>query len=145
MSTGNFNADAFMQTEIEGEFETEFTPIPEDEYQAVIKEVKAGTTPKGSAFMEVIWIIDSQEVRDLIGMEEPTVRQSIWLDVNENGGLEFGKNKNIGLGKLREALGQNTGGAWGPGQLLGQVATVNVKHRVSDQGGIFAEVKGVRA
>jgi len=142
----NFNAEAFMTTEIEGEMETEFTPIPEAEYRAVIKECKPDTTPKGKAYMEVIWIIDDQAVRDLIGMEEPTVRQTVWLDINETtGALDFGKNKNVGLGKLREALGQNTGGAWSASMLLGQPATVNVKHRLGDQGGVFAEVKGVRA
>lgn len=141
----DFNAEAFMNTEIEGVLETEFTPIPEGEYQAVIKEIKPDSTPKGSPYMEVIWIIDSQEVRDLIGMDEPTSRQTIWLDINEQGGLEFGKNKNVNLGKLREALGQNDGSPWGPGMLIGQVATVNIKHRLSDQGGVFAEVKGVRA
>ena len=143
MST--FNADLFMETEVEGELETEFTPIPEDEYKAVIKEIKADTTPKGSPLLELIWIVDSQEVRDLIGMEEPTVRQTIWLDINEQGAMEFGKNKNIGLGKLREALGQNTGAAWSINKMLGQVATVNIKHRLGSEGGIFAEVKGVRA
>ena len=140
-----FNAEQFMQTEVEGQLETEFTPIPESEYRAVIKEVKPDTTPKGSPFLELIWIIDDQEVRDLIGMDEPTCRQTVWLDVNDNGSLAFGKNKNVGLGKLRDALGQNTGAPWSPTQLLGQPATVNIKHRLGSEGGVFSEVKGVRA
>ena len=140
-----FNAESFMQTEVEGQLETEFTPIPEAEYNAVIKEVKPDTTPKGSPLLELIWIIDDQSVRDLIGMDEPTVRQTIWLDINEQGGLDFGKNKNVGLGKLREALGQNDGKPWSPLMLLGQPATVNIKHRMGTEGGVFAEVKGVRA
>lgn len=140
-----FNAEQFMQTEVEGQLETEFTPIPEAEYRAVIKEVKPDTTPKGSPFLELIWIIDDQEVRDLIGMDEPTCRQTVWLDVNDNGSLAFGKNKNVGLGKLRDALGQNTGAPWSPTQLLGQPATVNIKHRLGSEGGVFSEVKGVRA
>jgi len=140
-----FNADQFMQTETEGQLETEFTPIPEGEYRAVIKEVKPDTTPKGSPYLEVIWIIDDQEIRDLIGMDEPTSRQTVWLDMNEQGGMAFGKNKNIGLGKLRDALGQNTGVPWSPLMLLGQPATVNIKHRLGSEGGTFSEVKGVRA
>lgn len=141
----DFNADQFMQTEVEGTLDTEFTPIPEAEYPAVIKEVKADATPKGSPLLELIWIIDDQGVRDLIGLDEPTCRQTIWLDVNEQNGLEFGKNKNVGLGKLREALGQNDGKPWAPTMLIGQPATVNVKHRLGSEGGVFAEVKGVRA
>lgn len=140
-----FNAEQFMQTEFEGKLETEFTPIPEGEYRAVIKEVNPDVTPKGSPLLELIWIIDDQSVRDLIGMDEPTSRQTIWLDVNENGGLEIGKNKNVSLGKLREALGQNDGRPWAPTMLLGQPATVNIKHRLGSEGGVFAEVKGVRA
>lgn len=140
-----FNAESFMQTEIEQEGETEYTPIPENEYQAIIKEIKGDSTPKGKAFLEVIWIIDDQEVKDLLEQDEPTSRQTIWLDMTESGTLEFGKNKNIGLNRLREALGQNTGKPWSPSMLLGQVATVNIKHRISENGGIFAEVKGVRS
>lgn len=143
--TTSFNADAFLATEVQGELETEFTPIPEAEYQALLKEIKPGSTPKGSPYMEVYWIIDDQTVRDLLGQDEPTAKQQVWLDFTEAGSLEFGKNKNIGLGRLRDALGQNTGKPWKPTDLLGQVATVRIKHRIGDEGGIFAEVKGVRA
>jgi len=143
--TSEINLDAFMATEIEGELDTEFTPIPEAEYQALIKEIKPGTTPKGSAFMEVIWIVDDASVRELLGMDEPTSRQTVWLDFTEAGALEFGKNKNVGLGRLRDALGQNTGAPWKPTDLLGQVATVDIKHRLGDKGGVFAEVRAVRA
>ena len=140
-----FNADQFMQTEVEGQLETEFTPIPEAEYPGVIKEVKPDVTAKGSPLLELIWIVDDQGVRDLIGLDEPTVRQTIWLDINEQGGLEFGKNKNIALGKLRDALGQNDGKPWSALMLIGQPATINIKHRLGSEGGVFSEVKGVRA
>jgi hypothetical protein len=140
-----FNAEQFMQTEVQGELETDFTPIPEAEYRAVIKEVLPDTTANGSNLLKVIWIIDDQSVRDLIGLDEPTAPQTIWLDINEAGGLEFGKNKNIGLGKLRDALGQNTGAPWSPTHLIGRPATVQVKHRMGSEGGVFAEVKAVHA
>jgi hypothetical protein len=142
----NFNADAFMNTEVEGSSETEYTPIPEAEYTAVIKEVKADVTAKGQPLLELIWIIDNEEVRQLLDNDEPTVRQTIWLDIDPTtGSLQFGKNKNVQLGKLREALGQNDGSAWGPGKLAGNVATINLKHDLGDEGQIYARVKGVRA
>lgn len=141
----NFSADAFMGTEVEGVGETEYTPIPEAEYTALIKEVKADTTPKGNPFLELIWIIDDQTVRDLIGMEEPTVRQTLWLDISDGGALEFGKNKNIQLNKVRAALGQNDGKPWSPNQMRGRPATILIKHRLGDQGQIYADVKAVRA
>lgn len=142
----DFNAEQFMNTEVTGEMNTEYVPIPEGEYRAVIKEVSARTTPNGSPLLEVIWIIDDQEVRDLIGMDEPTARQTVWLDINEQtNGLDFGANKNVMLGRLREALGQNDGQPWSPTRMMGQVATVNLKHRITDQGATFVDVKGVRA
>jgi hypothetical protein len=141
----NFNAEAFLSTEVEGIGETEYTPIPEAEYSAVIKEVKADSTPKGSPLLEIIWIIDDQGVRDLLGSDEPTVRQTVWLDINEMGVLEFGKNKNIVLNRLRDALGQNDGKPWKATDMLGQVATVDIKHRLGNEGQVFADVKHVRA
>lgn len=143
--TTQFNADAFMATEVEQELETEFTPIPERDYPALVKEVKPSVTPNGSPKMDIHWIIDDQSVRDLLGHDEPIAKQNVWLDFNAAGALEFGKNKNIGLGKLREALGQNDGKPWKPTDLLGKVATVSVKHRLGEEGGIFAYVSAVRA
>ena len=144
--TTTFNADAFMATEVEQELETEFTPIPEKDYPALVKEIKPSVTPNGSPKMDVFWIIDDQEVRTLLGHDEPMAKQNIWLDFHPTtGALEFGKNKNIGLGRLRDALGQNTGKPWKPSDLLGQVATVSIKHRLGEEGGIFAYVSGVRA
>ena len=142
MST--FNADAFMNTEVEGVGETDYTPIPEGEYQAAVKEIKAGATDNGNAFLEIYWMIDSAEVRDLLGQDEPTARQTLWLDINDQGGLAFGANKNIQLFRLRAALGQNDGKPWKPDMMMGQVATVNIKHRLVNNAP-FAEVKGVRS
>jgi hypothetical protein len=143
MST--FNAEQFMQTEIEQKGEVDYVPIPEAEYQGVIKELKPGTTPKGAAYLEVYWIIDDQEVRELMESDEVVCRQSIWLDITDSGALDFGKNKNIKLNRLRDALGQNDGKPWSPMMLMGQVATVQVKHRLGDDGTPYAEIRGVRA
>ena len=41
------------------------------------------------------------------------------LDIGGDGGLDFGPNKNVNLGKVRDAVGQNAAGAWGPVQLRG--------------------------
>ena len=139
----SFDPDLFMQQETELELETDFTPIPEGEYQAVIKSlttnvVGANNTP----VLNVMWIIDDQEVRDFTGMPEPTCRQSVWLDVNDNGALESGANKNVGLGRLRDALGQNDGKPWSPSMMEGQVAMVQIKHTPAKDGSgnIFSNV-----
>ena len=138
-----FNPDAFLTQESTESNDTSFAPIPEGDYTAVIKEIKPRTTSTGKAVMDVVWAIDDQDVREATGLSEPTVRQSIFLDLTDAGGLDFGKGKNVQLGKLREALGQNTPGqAWSPAMLSGNVARVNIKHRIVDQN-IYADVKGV--
>ena len=64
-------------------------------------------------------------------MAEPTVRQTIWLDLTESGSLDFGKGRNVGLGRLRDALGQNeTGKPWQPGMMVGGVAKIKVTHSI---------------
>lgn len=142
-----FDEDAFMSSTSEGEMSTEFTPVPVGEWQAVVKKIgtRSGEGEKGSwAMLDVTWAIDNAEVTEVTGMENPSVRQSIFLDISESGGLDLGKGKNIGLGRLREALGQNTGAAWSPSMLEGCVATVMVDHRLFE-GRTFADVKNVSA
>jgi len=76
---------------------------------------------------------------------EPKVRQSLMLDVRADGALEFGKGKNVGLGRVREALGQNsTGRPWSFPMLGGQLAKVKVKHRLDTATGrTYVEVTDV--
>lgn len=141
----DFNPDTFMTEQQEVENATVFTPVPEDEYDAVISDVVAETAGNGSPVLNVTWLIDSQEARDFTGMEEPTVRQTIWLDLDANGKLEGGANKNVGLGKLRSALGQNDGSPWSPSMLMGQPGRVVIKHNPSNKGDgvVYANVAAV--
>lgn len=140
----DFNPENFLNTEVQGIGETEYTAVPEGEYQAVIKSViadLAGDKP----ILRASWIIDSAEVRELMGQDEPICTQTFWLDLNENGTLAFGKNKNIKLNQCRSALGQNTGSPWKPSDMVGQPATVMVRHELRDDGRTFAKVVDVRA
>lgn len=138
-----FNPDTFMNTVLEEANETSFVPVPEGEYVAVIKAVKARSA-KESAVLDVTWGIDDPEVAKATGFENPQVRQSVFLDVTEQGGLDMGKGKNIHLGRLREAVGQNQKGKpWQAGNLIGQVAKIKIAHRTYE-GEIQADVKGVQ-
>lgn len=141
-----FDPDMFMNQQTTESSSTVYTPVPEKEYQGVIKEVKAGTAGD-KPVLNITWAIDDQEAKDATGLDEPTVRQTIWLDLTPAGGLDMGKGKNVGLGKLREALGQNEPGRpWSPGMLSGQVAQITVKHRAGKEPGeVFADVKAVAA
>lgn len=143
MST--FNPDTFLNTTVEGELSTQYTPIPEGEFNAVVDKVEPRSTATGKAILDVTWKIDDSAVAEATGIAAPSCRQSIFLDITESGGLDIGKGKNIQLGKLRDALSQNQPGkAWAPSMLLGQVAKVLVKQRVADDGAVYTDVKGVR-
>lgn len=137
-----FNPDTFLNTTTTDANETSYTPIPEGEWKAQIKKIE----PRGAkeaALLDVFWGVDEPEVVEQTGMASPIVRQSVFLDITETGGLDKGKGKNVQLGKLREAVGQNQNGKpWQPGMLIGQVAKIKVVHRMyldAPQ----AEVRGV--
>jgi len=51
--------------------------------------------------------------------------------------------KNVGLGRLREAIGKNEG-AFSFRDLVGQIAQLRVKHRMNGED-TYAEVRGVKA
>lgn len=149
----SFDPNLFVQATVEGELSTQYIPIPEGEFTGVVKEIK-GRLAKESAILDVYWVVDDASVREITGMEEPTVRQSIFLDITENGTLDLGTGRNVQLGRLRAALGQNTGSSWSPNNMVGQVAMLTISQRsvVTDKEGnalpesehrIFNDVKGV--
>lgn len=142
MST--FNPDAFMNTAISEANDTKIVPIPEGDHIAAVKEIK-GRVAKDRPILDVIWLVDSDEAKQATGMETPQIKQSIFLDFTETGALDMSKGKNVQLGKLRAALGQNVSGKpWMPGHLIGGVAKIKITHRVDGED-IFADVKTVTA
>lgn len=144
MST--FNPENFMNSSTNEASDTQYLQVPEGEFSAVIDGVTPRTTQTGKALLNVKWKVIDEAAQEATGMAEPSVFQTIWLDISESGGLDMGKGKNVGLGKLREVLGQNKPGqAWSPGMLVGGVAKVKVAHSIDkrDNVTINAEVKAV--
>ena len=135
--------------QIEGQNDTKIIPVPAGEYTAMIEEVKVrqwqskADPSKSGLTLDVQWSIDDASVKELLGRDKVTVKQGIMLDLTDAGGLDMGKGRNIGLGKLREGLNLNV-----PGQpfafsmIPGRGAKVSVTHRI-DCENIYAEVKGV--
>ena len=147
----SFNPESVLSGRYSESLDTRSTPIPEGEYVGVVQEIKADnfrTTPKGSTMVDIPWRIDHPELEDTVGHPSSTVRQTIFLDLNDRGDLDFSKGKNIALGKLREALGQNTSGkAWSFMDLVGGTANVRVRHRPNSEDPtiLYPEVKAVSA
>jgi len=127
-------------------------PIPEGEYRAVIDDIdwrevpmKDGATVR--IVMRVNWEIVDDDLRAQLDLPKVTVRQDIWIDEDKSrGGIDFAKGKNVGLGRLREALGQNNPGeAWNPGMLKGAGPAVIVVTQRPDKNSdvIYNDVRSV--
>lgn len=146
-----FDPDQFMNETYEEANDTKYVPVPEGEYPAIIEkvELKQVEGKDGKSFypLEVTWNIQDQGVQDLLGQEVVRIRQSLYIDFNAAGtAMDFGKGKNIQLGKLREALGLNTAGQrFSLKSLEGQSAKVWVKQtpKKDDPETIYANVTKV--
>lgn len=144
-----FSPEQFLDMQVTEPNDTKTIPVPVGEYTAVAEEVKCrqwqskkDPSMAGLA-LDIKWSIDDAAVKELLGRDKVTVNQGIMLELTDSGGLDMGKGRNIGLGRLREALGLNA-----PGQpfsfmmVSGRVAKISVSHRIDGEN-IYAEVKGV--
>ncbi len=141
-----FDPDLFLSQEIKGESATTYTPIPEMEAALLIcKGVKVRALKGGSIVLDIMWIVDEQEARDATGMDEPIVRQGCFLDIDSHGALEMGEGKNVNLGRVRAAVGQNSKSAWSPSQLEGTSCRGQITQRPDpkDADNIFNDVKAL--
>lgn len=146
-----FNVDTFLDYTTTDSNDTVFVPVPIGEYTAVISEVKARQFAKKDdpsitfVALDVTWEIDDQPVKELLGRDKVTVKQSVFLDISASGGLDMGKGKNVGLGRLRDAVNLNgPGQPFAPSMLNGRIAKITVTHATGKEpGSILANVGGV--
>lgn len=146
-----FNPDEFLDIQVTDSNSTQTIPVPVGEFTGIVDGESIKVKPwqrkddpsVGGLKLELTWLIDDQSVKDALDRDKVTVKQQIMLDLTDSGGLDMGKGKNVGLGRLREATGLNT-----PGQpfsftmLAGRIAKVKIEHRIDGEN-IYAEVKGV--
>lgn len=145
-----FDPDSFMQVTVDSPMATERQICPEGSFTAMVadfdstafekfdftynKGPNAGQPGSMTKFNCPFTITDAKVLAD---MERDSLKifQQITLDLAPNGGLAVGKDKNVDLGKLREAVDQNTGGPWtfanlkGAGPLLVQVRHETYKRK----------------
>lgn len=145
-----FDPSQFLNQETDSGMETEYQPVPEGEYTGVILneenyplDIRANTNDKG----ETSYVLDVNVRLDAPGEEladQKVVRYSCWLDLTPSGAFEMGTNKNVRLGRLREAVGQNTPGQpWAIAHLAGQPLKVKVKHSTGKDDRVYANVDSV--
>jgi hypothetical protein len=93
--------------------------------------------------LDIIWLVEDSGVRQALGRDTITVKQGIMLDLTSQGGIDDGEGKNIGLGRLREAVNKNNPHEpFSFAMLPGLSAKIAVTHRISGED-TFAEVKAV--
>lgn len=147
----NFNPEVFLNQQNTKALETNYTAIPTDEYLAVIEKVEADVTKKNqSPFLRVKYKLigdKAEELKTRLGFREPSVSQMYMLDLDPNGMLDDGPNKNVRLGQLRSAANQNTPGEpWAPRNLEGAGPfRIQIGQRADDDdpNKIYNEVKSV--
>lgn len=110
-----FDPEAFLNETIEGANDTQYQTVPAGEYTGMIEKIdmpQGRTTKDGNPIypLDIMWVLLDEDLKASLGRDKIIVRQSVFLDITEAGGLDMGKGKNVPLGKLREALGLNSSG-----------------------------------
>ncbi len=123
MTDSSFDPEAFLGETINDSFSTKFPTVPEGNYTSIIDKiaVKEVVTERGRVpVLEVFHNLLEDQLKADLGMEKIVVRQSIFLDLDGAGKLDVSEYKNVRLGRLRDAVGQNVPGEpWGYRMLEG--------------------------
>lgn len=150
-----FNADSFLNQTVEAKLDVRRIPMPEgdhDEMQVADLAISSGTVAKGDNAGK-LWVqlkaklvcTDpnvAQEMK-LSGDQVPTVYWQEFIDLDDNGQLDISDGKNIKLGKLRQACGQNNDDEWSMNDLKSAVLGARVTHAFNNDGDPYAVVKAV--
>lgn len=137
MNDSLFNPETFLQQQVTGANATKYPVIPAGEYPAISQKLDLrqmeSTKEPGKKFtvLDLTWGIDDAGVKEATKLDNPTCRQSIFLDTvdtPEGPKLDMSETKNVQLGRLREALGLNDPSQpFSFGQLVGQPAIVRIE------------------
>lgn len=141
----SFDPDTFMQQTIDQPLETDFRLCPPGEFQAMIDDFtseafeqiqftykkgdKAGQDGVMTKF-NLPFTINDEKAKQELGRDKVVVTKQMILDVVPGTNqLDWGPNKNIELGRVRAATGQNNPGAWAVSNLRGAgPVMVKVEH-----------------
>jgi hypothetical protein len=130
-----FDPAKFLNTEYTDSFETKRPLIPEGDWKCYIKnvDVTAGNRPN-TAMAQVTIEFHDDELRahpTMEGKTEILKRETLFLDLDDNGLIKYAGGANWQLGQLRAACGQNEQGKpWNIGKLEGAGPLgVRITHR----------------
>lgn len=119
-----FDPETFLQQTIDAPLETEFKLIPPGEYEAYIGEFTAEALqtfefeykkgpragqPGSMTRFRVPFVIQDPKVAADLGRDQAIAYGNFTIDFDDTtGNLATGPNKNVALGQLRDAVGQNS-------------------------------------
>lgn len=151
-----FDAEDFMRQTVDAPLSTEFTMVPQGEYLAQIGDFdrdaienidftyKRGPnagSPGQMLKLTLPFVINDEAVKQELGRDKVVVTKQIILDTDDSGKLAFGTNRNIELGRIRDAVGQNSNGTpWsildlrGAGPVMVKVGHVEFDRRDGTKG-----------
>lgn len=131
----DFDPDLFMQQTVDQPMETDFRLPPAGEFQATIDDFTSEafeqisfTYKKGDRSgqpgtmtkFNCPFVIQDENAKKEMGRDRVVVTKQMILDlVPDTTQLDWGPNKNIELGRIRAAAGQNNPGPWQVSQLRG--------------------------
>lgn len=145
-----FNKDAFLHSTVDKKLSTERIHVPGGVYMAkagkpVAREANRKDGSGKIYFCDIPWEIigdDAKLVAETTKRPKNTVRQSMILDLDENGDLDFSDGMNTVLGATLEAVGLNDGTST-PAMIEGQTAVVKVSDPKRE--GDYPEIRAVAA
>lgn len=140
----SFNAAEFLQGTIDQPMDTEYQLCPEGKFQAMIADFdekacelvdftfKKGPNagqPGSMVKFNLPFSIQDDAVKAQMGRDTVHVEYQLILDRDNLGQLDWSKGKNVKLGQVRDAVGQNVSGPWSIFNLRGAgPCYVNVVH-----------------
>lgn len=141
----NFDPDQFMNTTVEGELDTKRPVAPAGQYPGQIAKVtpRSGTIRNGEnagktwASLNLQIELLDEALKQELNQDKVFVFHNVFLDLDDNENLDLRPGKNVALGKVRSAVGQNDGSAWSPSMLVGQPVladvTVGINPKTQDE------------
>lgn len=142
-----FNAEEFMNAVYTEATSTRIPVLPVGRYTGVIRfpetPIASGTSERtGQPWWRLDLFLD---IVTPIEYAKRSVRTGIMLDINERGLLDNSEDRNIRLGRLREAAGLNDPKVpFKLRDLEGRIVAFQLDHRVdaSDPTRVYEDVKG---
>ena len=137
-----FDPNAFLDLEITEAFERR-PALPVRDYPTLIQEVTArqwtskdkyndnGTLKSGVAYDLTLVVQVHLDIKEQIGLKTDTltIKDSVMVDLNANGGLDTSPGANRQLRNYREALDMNKPGqAFRAREMAGRMVLLRIKH-----------------